>query len=260
MRLKPFVVAISVLLTIAFVPAIAVNAKNIGYNWYCVHRSDHLQPSADSQFSFIDEYNSFYVDKSHGNDSEEKVIYLTFDAGYENGNICRILDVMKKENVQGAFFVLGNLVNKNPDLINRMFEEGHLVCNHTFTHRSIVGRSKTEIQEELTRLEAACYEKTGKQMSKYFRPPEGSFDEQSLKTINDLGYKTIFWSFAYADWDNAKQMSAESAKRKIIENIHNGEIMLLHPTSETNADIMCDIIRELKNMGYRFGSLDELRK
>lgn len=228
------------------------------YSWYCVHRKDHKQPIADLASSFTEEQGCYYVDKKHGDDCEDKVIYLTFDAGYENGNVEKILNVLKEEQVTGAFFVLGNLIIKNPELINRMFDEGHLVCNHTFSHKAIVVQSEAELESDIKKLEDTCYAKTGKQMAKYFRPPEGRFSENSLNLVKNLGYKTIFWSFAYADWDNQKQMSCESAKAKILENVHNGEIMLLHPTSETNASVLGDVIRELKNQGYRFGSLDEL--
>ena len=258
-------VIIRILLVSLIVLIFSANCLNIFadakyYNWYCVHRKDHLQPRADYSISFIENYNGYYIDKKHGNDSPEKVIYLTFDAGYENGNVEKTLDVLKSEGVVGAFFVLGNLIEKNTELIERMFNEGHLVCNHTYSHKSMVGKTKDEISYELERLEDICIEKTGKSMSKYYRPPEGKFDEQSMQYINELGYKTVFWSFAYADWDNNKQMSLDNAKKKILDNIHNGEVMLLHPTSATNAAILKDIIVELKNQGYRFGNLDELCK
>ncbi len=238
--------------------AISASAGDRGLNFYCAHRRDHLQPSIDKCISFIENYNGYYIDKYHGDTNSDKVIYLTFDAGYENGNISRILDSLKEEKVCGAFFVLGHLIDKNTDLILRMFDEGHLVCNHTFSHKSMVGKTKEELRSELEKLEKLCEEKTGKKMSSYYRPPEGRFDEASLKYADELGYKTVFWSFAYADWDNNKQMSLECAKNKILENIHNGEIMLLHPTSATNAQILKEIIIELKRQGYRFGSLDEL--
>jgi peptidoglycan-N-acetylmuramic acid deacetylase len=183
---------------------------------------------------------------------------LTFDAGYENGNVERILDVLREQNVKAAFFVLGNLIQKNTDLVNRMFDEGHLVCNHTYSHKRMTEISKEDFDRELDRLEDVCLQYTGKPLAKYYRPPEGRFDKQSLQFACDKGYKTVFWSFAYTDWDNDKQMSPEAAKRKILQNVHNGEIMLLHPTSHTNADILSDILCELKSQGYRFGSLDEL--
>ena len=239
--------------------AMPIGAAQKPYSWYCTHRKDNLQPRADGSLAFIEKYNAYYVDKAHGDNCLDKVIYLTFDAGYENGNVARILDVLKQEKVTAAFFVLGGIIKKNTDVVNRMFDEGHLVCNHTYSHRAMAGVDKATFSSELEKLEYVCKEYTGKQLSCYYRPPEGVFDEQSLSHAQELGYKTIFWSFAYADWDNGKQMSPETAKRKILENVHNGEIMLLHPTSETNAIILKDVICELKSMGYRFGSLDEIK-
>ena len=237
---------------------LTVGATSGVYNWYCVHRKDHLQPSAAPEISFIKEFDGFYIDCDHGDDCSDKVIYLTFDAGYENGNIEKILDTLKEEQVCGAFFILGNLINKNTELVKRMFDEGHLVCNHTFSHAAMVNKNKEQFAEELDKIEKFCLEKTGNHMAKYYRPPEGKFDRASMQYAKELGYKTIFWSFAYADWDNSAQMSAEKARNKILSNIHNGEIMLLHPTSATNAQILADVIRELKSQGFRFGSLDEL--
>ena len=229
------------------------------YSWYCVRNKEHKQPSADPQMSLVEEYGGYYVDKRYAQNSEEKVIYLTFDAGYENGNVSKILDVLKEENVSAAFFVLDNLILRNKDLIIRMADEGHLVCNHTSKHLDVTKcKSIDEFRSELNSLEKNYEMATGRQMPKYFRPPEGKFSQKSMEYASQLGYKTIFWSFAYADWDNSSQMSHSDAKEKIMANIHNGEIMLLHPTSATNAAILGDIIRELKSQGYRFGTLDEL--
>ena len=250
----------SLLISAALVCALCVNvsATRGAIGWYCVHRSDHKQPIADDAISYIEDFGGYYIDKNHGDNSSDKVIFLTFDAGYENGNISKILDVMKEEEVTGAFFILGNLVEKNSDLVARMFEEGHLVCNHTYSHTAMVNKNMTEIKCELEKLENACKSNTGYDMAKYYRPPEGKFDEASLKCVNELGYKTIFWSFGYVDWENNNQPSPEKAKNKIMSNIHNGEIMLLHPTSATNAQILGDVIKELKAQGFRFGTLDEL--
>ena len=236
----------------------SVSATDGYCSWYCVHRKDHKQPVVGSDISFVEDYNGYYIDKNHGDNANEKVVYLTFDAGYENGNVEKVLDALKEENVQGAFFILGNLVEQNTDLVKRMFEEGHLVCNHTYSHHSMVNKSREEFEVELNKLENFCKEKTGYSMAKYYRPPKGEFDEASIRYANELGYKTVFWSFAYADWDNNKQPSISYAKEKILQNVHNGEIMLLHPTSATNAEIIKDIIKELKIQGYRFGSLNEL--
>lgn len=256
MKTKRIKKVFTALISTALVYLSVINVSAI--NWYCVHRSDHKQPLADERISFIENYDGYYIDKNHGDDCDDKVIYLTFDAGYENGNVAKILDVMKEEQVSGAFFILGNLVEKNPDLVKRMFDEGHLVCNHTYSHQAMLNKSKSEIAQELKKIEKACKEKTGCEMSKYYRPPEGKFDEASLKCVSELGYKTIFWSFGYVDWENDKQPPANKAINKIMSNIHNGEIMLLHPTSATNAEILGDIIRYLKADGYRFGTLDEL--
>ena len=227
-------------------------------HWYCKRNTDHKQPVLDPQLSIIQEYNGVYVDLNHGDLDAEKVIYLTFDAGYENGNVEKILNVLHEEQVPGAFFILGNLIQRNPDLVMRMANEGHLVCNHTNTHKNITQMTSEQIINELKSLETEYSNLTGKPLAKFFRPPEGTFDAASLSVVNDYGYKTVFWSFAYADWDNHKQMSADAAKKKIFDNLHNGEIMLLHPTSATNAEILRDVICELKSMGYRFGKLDEL--
>lgn len=227
-------------------------------HWYCKRNRDHNQPDLDTELSVISELGGVYVDKAHEDMNRDKVIYLTFDAGYENGNVAKILDVLKEQEVPGAFFILGNLIKRNPDLVCRMADEGHLVCNHTYTHKNITKLSEQELTKELVSLENEYLQLTGKHMAKYFRPPEGTFDKKSLQQLYNAGYKTVFWSFAYADWDNNKQMSAQAAKEKIMDNLHNGEIMLLHPTSATNAEILHDVICELKQMGYRFASLDEL--
>lgn len=228
-------------------------------NWYIKRNSEHKQPRADVNMEFVEQYGGYYVDKRHGDDDSDKVVYLTFDAGYENGNVEKILDVLRNEQVKGAFFILENLITRNRELVTRMAEEGHTLCNHTCRHRDMtkVG-SVDEFGEELARLEQICLENTGYSMSKYYRPPEGRFDKTSLIYANELGYKTIFWSLAYADWDNNKQPSASSALEKLNSNIHNGAVILLHPTSATNALILSDFIRGLKSEGYRFGTLDEL--
>lgn len=224
------------------------------YNWYCVHAKDHARPHADSRFDFIRSLGGYYI----GSRPEEKVVYLTFDAGYENGNVEKILDILKREQVPGAFFVLGNLITQNPELICRMADEGHLVCNHSYAHKDMTGWSESQIRDELTRLEDTCRETCGIEIAKYFRPPEGRFSRSLLESVNKMGYKTVFWSFAYADWDNARQPDTAKAATKVLDNVHNGAVILLHPTSATNAAILGDVIAALKADGYRFGTLDEL--
>jgi len=227
-------------------------------NWYVKRNAEHTLPKLEPQFSFISENEAYYGDKRAA-ENGDKVIYLTFDAGYENGNIERILNTLKKHNAPAAFFVLENLVVRNTELVKRMADEGHLICNHTKNHpdmTKICDKNKFALQ--LSALSDVIKEKCGVECAKFYRPPEGKFSEQNLRFAKELGYKTVFWSFAYADWDNNRQPSREDAIKKILENAHPGEIMLLHPTSKTNADILDEILTALKNDGYRFASLTEL--
>ena len=205
----------------------------------------------------VEEHGGYYIDHTHNEGNEEKVVYLTFDAGYENGNVEKILDILKENEVPAAFFVLEHLVLANSDLVHRMADEGHLVCNHTATHKNLATSDRETIAKEIARLEAAC-EKIGVATAPFFRPPEGSFSLEMLDAVKELGYKTVFWSFAYADWDNKKQPSEDHAMRTVMDNLHNGAVLLLHPTSATNAAILPRVIRELKAEGYRFGTLREL--
>ncbi len=236
-----------------------VFADSNAVNWF-VKRSGNKQPEIIGEQHIIEKYNGYYIDKKLSDDSAEKRIYLTFDAGYENGNIEKILNILKEKYVPAAFFLLDHVVLKNTDLVIRMANEGHLVCNHTKNHKDLTTLTKDEIIKNLTDLEKIYEEKTGMTMSKYFRFPEGRYNEESLKIINDMGYKSIFWSFGYDDWDNNKQPCPQKAMEKILNNTHNGEVILLHPTSETNAIILSDLIDEWRSMGYTFGTLDDLVK
>ena len=233
-------------------------ASEKSYNWYVKRNSEHVQPSIDTPLSFISELGGYYVDKKADENSQSRVIYLTFDAGYENGNIARILDVLKEEEVVACFFVLSHLINSEPLLVKRMADEGHTVANHTASHKDMTALSKEEFCSELSDLENIYREKTGRELDKFYRPPRGEFNRSNLEWAREMGYKTIFWSFAYEDWDNKNQPEDEYALNKIFDNIHNGEIMLLHPTSDTNARILKTLIARLREEGYSFGSLCEL--
>lgn len=233
-------------------------ASGNGLNWYCMRKKNHMQPRCESNMRFIEDYGGYYIDKKHDDASSSRMVYLTFDAGYENGNISRVLDILKEKKVPAAFFILSNLIKSNTDLVKRMADEGHIVCNHTASHRDMTELDAEAFATELKKLEQIYREHTGREMAKYYRPPEGRFSEANMKYANDMGYKTIFWSFAYADWDNNKQPDPGRAFALIIDNLHNGEVMLLHPTSKTNADILGRVIDELLSQGYVFGSLDQL--
>ncbi len=243
---------ILVISTVLCLPASAYDRT--AHGWYCM-RNGSEPPCLESQFSFIEKYDGYFLDR----EPENKVIYLTFDAGYENGNVAKIADTLKKHNAIGAFFVLDNFIRKNPELTKRLAEEGNLVCNHTATHRDMTKVSDIEeFKKELSALEAVYTEYTGLSMPKFYRPPEGKFSEENLAFAKELGYKTVFWSLAYADWDNNAQPDPEEAKKKLLDNTHNGMVLLLHPTSATNAAILDDLLSAWEAEGYRFGDLNEL--
>ncbi len=198
-------------------------------------------------------------DASYLGDSTKKVIYLTFDAGYENGCTEKILDVLKKHEVPAAFFLVGNYMEQNADLVRRMVQEGHIVGNHTMHHPDMSKISdKAAFSKELSDLESLFKEITGKDMPKYYRPPQGNYSEENLKMAKELGYKTVFWSLAYVDWNNDSQPTAEQAYAKLLPRIHNGAVVLLHSTSQTNAQILDDLLTKWKDMGYTFGTVEEL--
>lgn len=260
--MKKQVKIISFLLAVCMltVSAMPIAAKQGVQSWYVKREKDHRQPRLDTEQTVIEGNGGYYIDKSHGDACDEKVIYLTFDAGYENGNVASILDTLKKEGITAAFFILEHLIDAEPALVRRMQEEGHFVCNHTARHKDITRLSKEGFAEELEALEKKYEGLTGEKMKRYFRPPEGKYNEETLRWAQEMGYKTVFWSFAYADWDNGSQPDLRRARKKIEDNLHNGAVMLFHPTSKTNALLLPELIRAWKAEGYRFGTLDELTK
>ncbi len=202
----------------------------------------------------MDQYQAHYV-----GDTTQKRIYLTFDAGYENGYTGQILDALKKHNVKATFFVVGNYLETSPDLVKRMVEEGHTVGNHTMTHPDMSKISDMQsFCKEIEQLESLYQEVTGCEPVKYYRPPQGKFSEQNLEFAKELGYHTFFWSLAYVDWYVDKQPSHEEAFEKLTGRIHPGAIVLLHSTSQTNAEIMDELLTKWETMGYTFGTLSEL--
>lgn len=241
---------------------IVLGSHNISaesYSWYCCRNKDNLQPRLPAEFSAINDYSAIWLNTNRKDQDEKKVAYLTFDAGYENGNVEKILDVLKEKGVTGAFFVLINLIESNPDLVLRMKNEGHFVCNHTAFHKDMSKiTDKEEFMLELQTLNESYKKLSGIDLKPYYRPPEGKFSLQNLSFAESMGYKTVFWSFAYADWDNTQQPSAEYAKKKILDNVHNGCIILLHPTSSVNAKILGEVIDVMRSEGYEFGTLDDL--
>ena len=224
------------------------------FSWYCKRQKEHIRPTAEGNMSFIEKYDGAYI----GKNPDEKVVYLTFDAGYENGNVARVLDALKKHNAKGAFFILDNLARRNGELVCRMEKEGHFVCNHTARHKDMTKLSKEEFAEELHKLEKVVNETTGVTVKKYYRPPEGRFSEENLRWAQELGYKTVLWSLAYADWDNNKQPTRDFAFKKLLGRTHNGAVVLLHATSKTNAEILDELLTKWEQAGYRFAPISEL--
>ena len=189
---------------------------------------------------------------------EEKVLYLTFDAGYENGCTARILDTLAKHDVKAAFFLVGHYMRSNPDLVRRMAAEGHTVASHSMHHPDMTTLSTAEFTAELTDLENLYREITGEDLAKFYRPPQGLYSEENLKTARSLGYRTVFWSLAYVDWNNDAQPTAKQALEKLLPRTHDGAVILLHSTSETNAQVLDELLTRWKEMGYRFAALEEL--
>lgn len=198
-------------------------------------------------------------DAVYAGSGEEKVIYLTFDAGYDNGNTALILDALKKHQAPAAFFVVGTFIENHPELVRRMAAEGHLVGNHTWSHPDMSQISTQEaFARELSRVEEAYEAATGEKMPRYYRPPRGIYSQENLRMAQKLGYRTVFWSLAYVDWLQEEQPSAEQAFSKLVGRIHPGAVVLLHSTSSTNAAILDELLTRWEQMGYRFGSLEEL--
>lgn len=226
--------------------------SNNKIEWGIQRKNNHEQPDLGAKNKeLISQYNGMAL----GN-AEKNYIYLTFDLGYEAGYTSKILDALKENNVQGTFFITAHYVNTASDLVQRMIDEGHIVGNHTVNHKSMPSLSDDELTTEVMNLHQAVFEKYGYEM-KYLRPPKGEYSERTLGLCERLGYKNVMWSFGYVDWDEKKQPSEDDAMDKIISNLHNGEIMLLHATSKTNADIMDKMIKKVQEDGYEFRSLDD---
>ncbi len=223
-------------------------------SWGLSFRQEGQAPIGNADKAHLTKYDAVFL----GN-TGEKILYLTFDAGYENGSTAKILDTLKKHQVPAAFFLVGNYIEKNGDLVRRMEEEGHIVANHTMHHYDMSRLSdKASFSRELTDLEQLYRDTTGKEMPKYYRPPQGIYSEDNLKMAQELGYKTVFWSLAYVDWNNDAQPTREQAFSKLLPRTHDGAVVLLHSTSKTNGEILEELLTKWKEMGYRFGTLEEL--
>lgn len=223
------------------------------YEWGLSFQEENQPPVPNLSAEELAPYNAHYYAPEAG-----KRLYLTFDAGYENGNTTAILDALKKHNAPGAFFVVGPYIRDYPDLVKRMVEEGHIVGNHSWHHPNMTQKSQEEFAQELALVEEQFRETVGQEMEKFYRPPEGKFSDDNLQWAQDLGYCTVFWSLAYVDWNTENQPTAEQAFSKLIPRTHDGAVVLLHSTSSTNAAILDELLTRWEEMGYTFGSLREL--
>lgn len=220
--------------------------------WGFMRGENHSQATLDTKSQkVIRDYDGIFMGSKDSNK-----VYLTFDCGYEAGYTEAILDALAEANVKATFFITAHYLNTASDIVKRMIEEGHIVGNHTVNHKCLPNISDEEIKDEVMKLHNAVYEKFGYEMT-YFRPPKGEFSERVIKIVKDLGYTTVMWSSAYDDWDTNKQGREEYGKKKIVDNIHNGCVLLLHATSEDNSKILLDVINEIKNMGYEFKNINE---
>lgn len=230
------------------------NYNNKLYEFYFKKNNEHKPADTEPNFKeMLSKYNGAYL-----GDTSKKVVYLTFDEGYENGYTGKILDVLKKNKVKAAFFVTGHYIDSAKDLVKRMQREGHIIGNHTDKHPTMPLISVDRMKQEIDKLADKYAEVTGEDMV-YFRPPKGAFSERSLKLTSDLGYKTIFWSYAYADWDTSKHLSEDTIFKKYMDNLHNGEIILMHAVSKENANVLDRIIKATKQKGYEFKTLDDIK-
>ena len=233
-----------------FSGAMAVSAGSWGLSF----QEEGQPPTGNTNQSVLAGYGAAYL-----GDTSQPVLYLTFDAGYENGCTAQILDTLKAHQVPATFFLVGNYLEQNPELVRRMVDEGHTVGNHTWSHPDMSKIADLDdFARELQKVEDKFKEITGQEMKKYYRPPQGIYSESNLAQAQALGYHTVFWSLAYVDWKNDQQPTAETAFSKLIPRIHNGAVILLHSTSATNAAILDDLLTKWEDMGYRFAPISQL--
>lgn len=232
----------------------ANRSLTLGENWGLGFSKEKNQPPSGRQSSEeLKKQDAYYI-----GDTKKKDIYLTFDAGFENGNTEPILEALKKHKVKATFFIVGNYIETQPELVKRMVEEGHTVGNHSYHHYDLTTKDKDVFTKELKDLEALYEEKVGGKMSCFYRPPQGKYNQANLEWARELGYKTVFWSLAYVDWNKDSQPTKEEAFDKLLNRIHPGAIVLLHSTSQTNGEILDELLTKWEEMGYQVKPLSEL--
>lgn len=235
------------------VSSVTGDLPNTTRGWGLKRNDNHQQPDMPSSISAgLSKYGAYWIGSPN-----QKVVYLTFDEGYENGYTPAILDALKANNVKAAFFVTGHYIDSQPGLVKRMVDEGHIVGNHTDTHPSLPDISDEQIKKELQIVEDKYEKATGKKGMKYLRPPKGEYSERTLALTRDLGYHNIFWSMAMVDWVPMPG-GAEESYQTVMDNLHNGALILLHAVSKDNTEALDKILKGIKAQGYSFGTLDDL--
>lgn len=228
-------------------------------NWGLSFREEGQPPVGNADAAYLKQYNTYYLGQTYANDTQQKTLYLTFDAGFENGYTASILDTLRKHEVKACFFLVKNYIDTAPELVQRMVEEGHTIGNHTASHPDMSQISdRAAFEAELKELEDVYEQLIGKPMEKLYRPPQGKFSEKNLQMAQELGYHTFFWSLAYVDWYVDNQPTRDQAFTKLLPRVHPGAIVLLHSTSATNADILDELLTKWKSMGYTFGTLQDI--
>lgn len=234
-------------------PAVG-NLSNKRYGWGIKRNNNHQTPEVPKGItSLLAKYDAYWIGDTH-----QKAVYLTFDEGYENGYTPKILDILKEQKVPAAFFITGHYLKSQPELVKRMVAEGHIVGNHTVNHPSLPDLSKEQIKKEVDQLAEEFFKLTGQKMV-YLRPPKGEYSERTLAETREMGYYNIFWSLALVDWVPMPG-GAEEAYQSVMNNLHNGAIILLHAVSKDNTEALERILKDMKAQGYTFKTLDDLVK
>lgn len=252
--MKKFILIFITVICLSFTNGLSALAiSNTPIHWGFKKAQNEIPPEAGATYdALLQKYHAFYK-----SDSKEKVVYLTFDNGYENGYTEKILDVLKKEKVPATFFVTGHYLNSAPDLVKRMVKEGHIIGNHSWSHPDFTQVSDTKIKEELDRVKQKTEELTGQKEMIFMRPPRGIFSERTLKIAKDAGYLHVFWSVAFVDWKTDQQRGWQYAYNEMMKQIHPGAVILLHTVSKDNADALEKAITDMKKRGYTFKSLND---
>ena len=260
---KVSIVAVLFLVMYALGALTAKKAESVGVsallhekseNWGLGFGTEGKPPTGNASAEELKKYNAYFI-----GDTTQNTIYLTFDCGYENGNTEPILDALKKHDVKATFFVVGNFLETSPEIVKRMIAEGHTVGNHTYHHLDMSSISSMDaFKKETQDVENLFEQITGTPITKFYRPPQGTYNIENLKMAQELGYHTFFWSLAYVDWYQDKQPTKDEAFGKLLKRIHPGAIVLLHSTSSTNAQILDELLTKWEEMGYTIKPLTEL--